>query len=156
MVKKKTEEVEAVKMDDPVESGCVDELDEVRKLLKYYHGRLKSQVGVVKDDVIVVLNLCRDARKALGEISENGVNKVSDLAFECLRVTADRDRLKSEYEDLASEYEDMKAEYEGLKDKFADLVDENDGLRDRLFEVKRELSEKTLWKCVKEKFGKWF
>lgn len=151
MVKKKTEEVKAVEVADPVESGCVDELYEVRKLLKYYHGRLKSQVGVVKDDVIVVLDLCRDARKALGEISENGVNKVSDLAFECLRVTADRDRLKSEYEDLASEYEDMKAEYEGLKDKFADLVDENDGLRDRLFEVKRELSEKTLWKCVKEK-----
>lgn len=156
MVKKKTEEVEAVKVDDPVESGCTDELYEVRKLLKYYHGRLKGQVGVVKDDVILTLNVCRGIEKALGEISENGVNKVSDLAFECLRVTADRDRLKSEYEDLASEFEDMKAEYEGLKDKFADLVDENDGLRDRLFEVKRELSEKTLWKCVKEILGKWF
>jgi predicted RNase H-like nuclease (RuvC/YqgF family) len=151
MVKKKTEEVKAVEVADPVESGCVDELYEVRKLLKYYHGRLKSQVGVVKADVVLTLDVCRGIEKALGENSENGVNKVSDLAFECLRVTADRDRLKSEYEDLASEYEDMKAEYEGLKDKFADLVDENDGLRDRLFEVKRELSEKTLWKCVKEK-----
>jgi predicted RNase H-like nuclease (RuvC/YqgF family) len=156
MVKKKTEEVKAVEVANPVESGCVDELYEVRKLLKYYHGRLKSQVGVVKDDVILTLDVCRGIQKVLGEISENCVNKVSDLAFECLRVTADRDRLKSEYEDLASEYEDMKAEYEGLKDKFADLVDENDGLRDRLLEVKRELSEKTLWKCVKEKFGKWF
>lgn len=151
MVKKKTEEVTVGKIDVPIERVCSDEMVEVRNLLKYYHGRLKGQVGVVKDDVILTLNVCRGIEKALGEISENGVNKVSDLAFECLRVTADRDRLKSEYEDLASEYEDMKAEYEGLKDKFADLVDENDGLRDRLFEVKRELSEKTLWKCVKEK-----
>lgn len=152
MVKKKTEEVDAVKMDATVESGYVDELDEVRKLLKYYHGRLKSQIGIVKDDVILVLNVCRDVSERVDKLSENGVNKISDLAFECLRVTADRDRLKSEYEDLASEFEDMKAEYEGLKDKFADLVDENDGLRDRLFSLKRELSEKTLWKCVKEKF----
>lgn len=156
MVKKKTEEVTVGKIDVPIERVCSDEMVEVRNLLRYYHGRLKSQVGVVKDDVILTLNVCRGIEKALGEVSENGVNKVSDLAFECLRVTADRDRLKSEYEDLASEYEDMKAEYEGLKDKFADLVDENDGLRDRLFEVKRELSEKTLWKCVKEILGKWF
>lgn len=115
-------------------SDCVVDSDVLKfqRLLKYYHGRLKGQVGVVRDDVALVLDVCREMSKVLGDMSENGMNKVSDLAFECLKVTADRDAVKSAYEDLASEYEDLKAEYDGLKEKFGELVEENDSLRDRL------------------------
>lgn len=124
----------------------------IQRALKYYHGRMKSQVGVVKDDVSLVLGVCREVKDELGKLSECGVNKISDLAFECLKVTSDRDRLKGEYEDLESEHEDLRVEYEGLKEKFGELVEENDVLSERVSSLESELKEKTLWRCLKEKF----
>lgn len=103
-----------------------------KRTVKYYHGNLKGHIDIVKDNSIATLNLCQEVRKILGEMSENGVNKISDLAFEVLRLHTEHDALKASYEDLTSEYEDMKVEYEGLKEKFADLADENDALRERL------------------------
>lgn len=124
----------------------------IQRALKYYHGRMKSQVGVVKDDVSLVLDVCREMRDELVKLSECSVNKISDLAFECLKVTSDRDALKAAYEDLESEHEDLRVEYEGLKEKFGELVEENDVLSERVSSLESELKEKTLWRCLKEKF----
>lgn len=143
MVKKKEEVVSVkVRKGDFVErsgsdkSEVIDEIYseelKIRKALKYYHGRMKSQVGVVKDDVSLVLDVCREMKDELVKLSECSVNKISDLAFECLKVTSDRDALKAAYEDLESEHEDLRVEYEGLKEKFGELVEENDVLREKL------------------------
>ena len=151
---KKVGEVKAVKNDAVDDVLTVrNSLDEsvFKRTLKYYHGNLKGHIDIVKDNTIATLNLCREVRKILGEMSENGVNKISELAFEVLRLHGEHDGLKSSYEDLTSEYEDMKVEYEdmkveyeGLKEKFADLADENDALRERL--------EKTLGARLKRLF----
>lgn len=145
---------------DVVGSGfCSSKEDEIyseelkiQRALKYYNGRLKGQVGVVGDHVSLVLDVCREMKDELGKLSECSVNKISDLAFECLKVTSDRDALKAAYEDLESEHEDLRVEYEGLKEKFGELVEENDVLSERVSSLESELREKTLWRCLKEKF----
>jgi chromosome segregation ATPase len=160
MVKKREIKKGELVAADVVESGSYSSKEDeiyseelkIQRALKYYHGRMKSQVGVVKDDVSLVLDVCREMKDELGKLSECSVNKISDLAFECLKVTSDRDALKAAYEDLESEHEDLRVEYEGLNEKFGELVEENDVLSERVSSLESELKEKTLWRCLKEKF----